>query len=257
MAFFPKVNESPAISLPLTPLIHHRLFLKGLWQEGRYGRNLMSKQMAEPFFLSVVVFSHTPCILHFSSSPHCFLELKVRHAWRKHGLVKSTAWRVKGFSCSNVNRVCIFLLHDLVGRHFGFGIIFLGLPSASQFHLISNFPAFIFRNGSRLQPSDSWFSILSTYPHRSNCSSPFSIILKTSLLTKLGLLFSIPFSPHWDELFPLKMNWLKTGDQSSHLHKIYPDLLCISPKVPPFLTLCFSPFHGMHWNAFPHIFMSE
>lgn len=80
LAFLPKVNESPAISLPLTPLIHHRLFLKGLWQEGRYGGNIMSKQMAEPIFLSVVVFSHTPWILHHSGSSHCFLELKVRCA---------------------------------------------------------------------------------------------------------------------------------------------------------------------------------
>lgn len=103
-----------------------------------------------------------------------------------------------------MSRVCIFLLHDLVGRHFGFGVLFLGLSSASQFHLISNFPAFIFRNGSRLQPSDSRFSILSTFPHRSNCSSPFSIILKTSHLTDVGL-FLHRVSPHWDDFFPLQI----------------------------------------------------
>ena len=107
-----------------------------------------------------MVFSHTPWILHLSSSPRCFLKLKEGQIWRKHGLMRNTSRKASGFSCCQWEPCLHFLLHDSGGKHVGFGVTFLGLSSASQFHLISNFPAVIFRNGPRLQTSDSLFSTL-------------------------------------------------------------------------------------------------
>lgn len=165
------------------------------------------------------------CSLHFSVFPHCFLELRVRQAWRKHGLVRKPTWEVKRFSSSKCDPCLYLLLHDSVERYNEFEVIFPDLPSPNQFHFISNFPAVIFRNGSRLQPSGSYSSILSTFPHRSNYNSSFSIIFKTFLPIEPDLLLFIPFSPHWADLpFPSKTGTnSKIGTQDSHLHKICPE----------------------------------
>lgn len=84
------------------------------------------------FPLSAVVFSHTSCNLHLSNPPHRFLELRRRQAWRKHGFVKSTTSKVKGFPSSKCDPYLHFLLHDSVERRIGFGVICPGLPSHCQ-----------------------------------------------------------------------------------------------------------------------------
>lgn len=159
LTFFPKVKESQLFHY----FPHHSSITGFSWKvfgnrEDTEATSWVSEW--QNLSLSVVVLSHTACVPHLSSS-HCFLELKGRPAWRKRGLGMNTRWREKGFSCSKCGPCLPFLLHGLVGRHVGFGITFLGLSSARQFHLISNFPVVISRNGYGLQPSEYLFSMLS------------------------------------------------------------------------------------------------
>lgn len=74
----PKSKGKPSHFITLYTTHPSQVFPERPLAIGEIGRQHHEEVNSRTSSLSVVVFSHTPCILHLSKPPHCFLELKVR-----------------------------------------------------------------------------------------------------------------------------------------------------------------------------------